>query len=89
MSRREIISSILQQQMECPICLDNFDLLTKVPYMVCFNQHSLCASCLPLFSHTLCPICQDTMIPREARKKNRLVFGALEEYYKTEGQALK
>lgn len=51
MSGREILNSILQEQLECPICLDNFDLLTKAPIMVCYNQHSICAICLPKISH--------------------------------------
>lgn len=56
--RKSSLLCLLGSQDECPICLDTFDLIRKVPMMICLNQHSSCDQCLKdVYSKKKCPVC--------------------------------
>ncbi|KAL0217833.1 hypothetical protein RCL1_008682 [Eukaryota sp. TZLM3-RCL] len=47
--------------MDCCICLQGFDSSTRVPYIICCNNHSVCKSCYPQLRS--CPFCRSNVLP--------------------------
>lgn len=80
---------MMVSQSECPICLEDYDLLRVVPMMICYNQHSVCAKCLAtVYVKRTCPTCCEKLISRNDVKKNRLLCFMIEEMYRGNGEIL-
>ncbi|KAL0218007.1 hypothetical protein RCL1_008855 [Eukaryota sp. TZLM3-RCL] len=47
--------------MDCCVCLQGFDSSTRVPYIICCNNHSVCKSCYPQLRK--CPFCRSNVLP--------------------------
>ncbi|KAL0218255.1 hypothetical protein RCL1_009103 [Eukaryota sp. TZLM3-RCL] len=63
--------------MDCCICLQGFDSSTRVPYIICCNNHSVCKSCFPQLRS--CPFCWSNIIqnPQPNRDLAQLVSAVL------------
>ncbi|KAL0218050.1 hypothetical protein RCL1_008898 [Eukaryota sp. TZLM3-RCL] len=54
--------------MDCCICLQGFDSSTRVPYIICCNNHSVCKSCFPQLRS--CPFCRSNILPNPLRDRD-------------------
>ena len=77
-------------ELECFMCMGEFDDGDYAPMMMCMNQHSCCAPCLQELlkndssKQVACPHCGSPVI-RKAVTKNRLlltIFDPVKEYKK-------
>ncbi|KAL0218080.1 hypothetical protein RCL1_008928 [Eukaryota sp. TZLM3-RCL] len=63
--------------MDCCICLQGFDSSTRVPYIICCNNHSVCKSCYPQLRS--CPFCRSNVLqnPQPNRDLAHIVSAVL------------
>lgn len=71
----------MSEDLECPICLQEYDLADKQPRMLlCSGSHELCAGCVSMLDITggswTCPQCRESV--RATSNPNRSLMAALE-----------
>ena len=53
-------------EMNCLICYHHFDNNKKVPYLVCYNGHTICKECKEIIEKEeggVCPLCRALLLP--------------------------
>ena len=80
--------------LDCPVCLDRFDLNDRLPKVLpCSGAHDLCKACLMLLrpedgDEFVCPSCREVIERGTRINDNRALIAALEEAAKVESSPL-